>query len=191
MLRSTILNSRRPLPLRLRLVSGVMFSILGTAFASNAQPQQLPASQDQQTPAPQSPQPSAPEPELKTPASPAAKPILPQIVVNPVKRTKPKTTASAPPRPASQIDATTAAYAALDNKMIGMDQARNNLLTTIGASSDTMSRQAILNMPQGDYTPIDKVILQFPGVSMTRPPQTQISISASSTQTFKPGSTVS
>ncbi len=49
--------------------------------------------------------------------------------------------------------------------MHGMNQARDNLLTTIGASTDSISRQAILNMPQGDYTPIDKLILQFPGVS--------------------------
>ena len=49
--------------------------------------------------------------------------------------------------------------------MHGMNQARDNLLTTIGASTDSINRQAILNMPQGDYTPIDKLILQFPGVS--------------------------
>ncbi len=46
-----------------------------------------------------------------------------------------------------------------------MDQARENLLPKIGASTYTISRQAIVDMPQGDNTPIDKVILQMPGVS--------------------------
>ena len=50
--------------------------------------------------------------------------------------------------------------------MNGFDQARdNNLLPKIGASTYTISRQAIVDMPQGDNTPIDKVILQMPGVS--------------------------
>jgi len=49
--------------------------------------------------------------------------------------------------------------------MQAMDQARDNLLPKIGATMDTLSRQAIEALPQGDNTPIDKVILQFPGVS--------------------------
>jgi len=47
-----------------------------------------------------------------------------------------------------------------------MDQARDNvLLTKLGATSYTMDRQAIESLPQGDNTPIDKVVLQAPGVS--------------------------
>ena len=49
--------------------------------------------------------------------------------------------------------------------MTGFNQARDNLLPKIGATTYTISRQAILDMPQGENTPIDKVILQFPGVS--------------------------
>ena len=49
--------------------------------------------------------------------------------------------------------------------MSAFDQARENLLPKIGATTYTISRQAILDMPQGDNTPIDKVILQMPGVS--------------------------
>ncbi len=49
--------------------------------------------------------------------------------------------------------------------MSGMDQARENLLPKIGASTYTISRQAIVDMPQGDNTSLDKVILQMPGVS--------------------------
>jgi len=71
--------------------------------------------------------------------------------------------AAPPPAP---LGAPTAAQAALDAKMTGFDQARdNNLLPKIGASTYTISRAAIENLPQADNTPIDKVILQMPGVS--------------------------
>jgi opacity protein-like surface antigen/outer membrane receptor protein involved in Fe transport len=46
-----------------------------------------------------------------------------------------------------------------------MDQSRENLLPKLGATSYTIDREAIEAMPQGDNTPIDKVILQMPGVS--------------------------
>ena len=49
--------------------------------------------------------------------------------------------------------------------MTGLDQARDNLLPKIGASTTTITRTNIENLPQGDNTPIDKVILQLPGVS--------------------------
>jgi hypothetical protein len=50
--------------------------------------------------------------------------------------------------------------------MTGLDQARdNNLLPKIGASTTTITRDNIQNLPQADNTPIDKVILQLPGVS--------------------------
>ncbi len=99
---------------------------------------------------------------------------IPEIVVTAPKRiAKPK----AAPRHAAQgranttagintaPTAPTAAQAALNAKMTGMDQARDNLLPKIGASTYTLSRQAIVALPQGDNTPIDKVILQMPGVS--------------------------
>ncbi len=60
----------------------------------------------------------------------------------------------------------TPAQTALDAQMSTMDQARDQiLLPKIGASTDTITRQAIEASPQGDNTPIDKAILQFPGVS--------------------------
>jgi len=55
---------------------------------------------------------------------------------------------------------------AFQNKMNAMDQSRDNfLLPKFGATSYTMDREAIEALPQGDYTPIDKVLLQAPGVS--------------------------
>ena len=81
------------------------------------------------------------------------------------RKAKPKPNAEAAQRTAQQTNAPTPAQAALDAKMSGMDQARENLLPKIGASTYTISRQAIVDMPQGDNTPLDKVILQMPGVS--------------------------
>ena len=45
------------------------------------------------------------------------------------------------------------------------DQARSNLFTTIGTTSATMSHQNIQNLPQGTDQSVEKVLLQFPGVS--------------------------
>jgi outer membrane receptor protein involved in Fe transport len=106
------------------------------------------------------------------PASPSTK--IPEIVVT-APKTKPKPklarqppaqgTATAAAAAAAAANATTAAQAALSAKMNSFDQQRDNLLTAIGASTSTISRAAIMDMPQADNTPIDKVILQFPGVS--------------------------
>jgi outer membrane receptor protein involved in Fe transport len=91
---------------------------------------------------------------------------LPQIVVSaPKARPKPKPTVATPQPTPPPADATTVAQTALDNKMTGLDQARDNLLPKTGASTSTISRQGIENLPQGDNTPVDKVILQLPGVS--------------------------
>ncbi|HEX4408335.1 MAG TPA: TonB-dependent receptor [Xanthobacteraceae bacterium] len=50
--------------------------------------------------------------------------------------------------------------------MTGLDQARDdNLLPKTGASIDTITRAGIERMPQGGNAQLDKVILQFPGVS--------------------------
>ena len=50
--------------------------------------------------------------------------------------------------------------------MTRMNAARDtNILPKIGATTYTFTREAIVNMPQGDNTPIDKLVLQFPGVS--------------------------
>ena len=45
------------------------------------------------------------------------------------------------------------------------DQARSNLYTTIGTTSDTITHQTIEELPQGANAPVEKVLLQTPGVS--------------------------
>jgi len=158
---------------RARLPIGVALCVLGAALSASAQ--QPSAPQPQQAPAEQQKTPQAParaEPQRRTAEAPAAEPAggdapLPEIVVNapkPKPKPKPKP-AGAPQRTAQHTNAPTAAQAAVDAKMNALDQARNNLLPKIGATTDTLTRQAIEALPQGDNTPIDKVILQFPGVS--------------------------
>ncbi len=158
---------------KLRRDAAIAALAIATGFGSvhkiyaQTQPQQPPT--DQQIPARQQPTPqsttSAPA-VPQTPAAPAApiagKPLLPQIVVNAPKKLAPSRTATAPRRAAPAIDAS----AALDNKMRRLDQARdNNLLPKIGASTYTVTRDTIERLPQADNAPIDKVILQMPGVS--------------------------
>ncbi len=69
----------------------------------------------------------------------------------------PAPTAAAPEAPSAARE--------LDRKVEALDRARDELLPKIGATSYTISREAIETLPQGDNTPIDKVILQAPGVS--------------------------
>ena len=53
----------------------------------------------------------------------------------------------------------------LTQKGESFDQARSNLYTTIGTTSDTISHDTIEALPQGTNTPVERVLLQAPGVS--------------------------
>ena len=76
-----------------------------------------------------------------------------------------RTSQTAQEAPAAGTGAPTPAQAALDRKMQGFDQSRDHVLTKLGASSYTIDRTAIETMPQGDNTPVDKLVLQLPGVN--------------------------
>jgi outer membrane receptor protein involved in Fe transport len=160
-----------PLLLRARFLNGVAISLLGTTLGAHAQ--QPPGSQEQKTGTEQRqtlPAQKSAETQQTVPEAPATTPAadqthLPQIVV-----TAPKSKPRSKPKPSQEAlqparNAPTPAQAALDAKMQGLDQARNNLLPKIGATTYTITHEAIEAMPQGDNTPIDKVILQMPGVS--------------------------
>jgi hypothetical protein len=45
------------------------------------------------------------------------------------------------------------------------DQSRDHLQPKLGASTYTIDRNAIVAAPQGDNTPVDKLVLQLPGVN--------------------------
>jgi outer membrane receptor protein involved in Fe transport len=133
--------------------------VIGLYFLANCSA----AAQDQggNTTAPQ------PEPNKGT--------ALPDIMLTAPKK-PPKPTSSRPASPPNpNVTATAApsgpeqqstpAQAALDHKMEVLDQSRENLLPKLGASTSTINRDTIVSLPQADNTPIDKLILQLPGVS--------------------------
>ena len=84
-----------------------------------------------------------------TVTAPIRKPAPRQVV----RRTPPPTVP--PVSPAEQLTA----------KQNGFDIARSNLYTTIGTTSDTLSHDTIEALPQGTNAPVERVLLQAPGVS--------------------------
>ena len=64
-------------------------------------------------------------------------------------------TPAAPVTPTAQLNAKADAF----------DQARSNLFTTIGTASTTLTHETINALPGGDNAPVEKILLQFPGVS--------------------------
>ena len=55
--------------------------------------------------------------------------------------------------------------AQLNAKADTFDQARSNLFTTIGTDVDHLTHATINALPGGDNTPVESILLQFPGVS--------------------------
>ena len=101
-------------------------------------------------------------PTEKPKRSPAKRPASARAVSN---RGANRTSQTAHEAPVAGAGAATPAQAALDRKMQGFDQSRDHVLTKLGASSTTIDRAAIEAAPQGDNTPVDKLVLQFPGVN--------------------------
>jgi outer membrane receptor protein involved in Fe transport len=88
-----------------------------------------------------------------------------QVAGTPKQRPKPRVTAqsaasrpTAPPTPVSPAEQLAA-------KASVFDQARGNLYTTIGTTSDTISHQTIQDLPEGTNQSVERVLLQAPGVS--------------------------
>ena len=159
------------------------------------QPVPTPPSQEQtqpsqeQTPPPAPPaQTSSPPstPAESTPSSPPSPPPpqvsgggaqLPQITVRaPVIKRPPARIVRAltirpPPRPPPRVATPTttvpsvSAAERLTEQQNSFDQARSNLYTTVGTTSDTKSHETIDALPQGANAPVERVLLQAPGVS--------------------------
>src|SRR5260370_20270546 len=113
--------------------------------------------------------------QAQTPATGNGTTALPNIVVEapkqvagtPKQRPKPHVTArraasrpTAPPTP-TPVSPTEQLAA----KGSVFDQARSNLYTTIGTTSDTISHQTIQDLPQGDNQSVEKELLQAPDAS--------------------------
>jgi outer membrane receptor protein involved in Fe transport len=112
-------------------------------------------------PAPEAPQ-AQPQPTPGTPGT------LPTITVE-TTRKKPakKQAAQRPPQPAQPTAETQQAIAErqIQTEVTTFNNARSNIFTTVGANQDTIGKEDIQRLPQGANTPLDKVLLQLPGVS--------------------------
>ena len=87
---------------------------------------------------------------------------LPEVVVSGVKsKPKPRRVHVAAPAPAAPV--TPAAQ--LNAKADAFDESRGNLYTTIGTTSATITQSTIQALPGGDDQPVEKILLQAPGVS--------------------------
>ncbi len=169
---------QRDLPNLIAIPALAVAMTLGGTFEARAQDQQVPTPQ-QQTTVPAASQPAASTPATTPAATPAPseqqisapartdRTLLPQILVRAVKNKPRVKPVAAKLQPEAQpADAITAAQTALDAKTQEFNEARdNNLLTKLGASTTSISRTTIERLPQADNAPLDKLILQFPGVS--------------------------
>jgi outer membrane receptor protein involved in Fe transport len=125
-----------------------------------------------------SPAAAAPSPS-QVPAETSITAVLPPVIINnptprsrsggkkTSKKTTKKTSPSQPVQsaPAQGSGEGVANATPLEKATTALDQARESLMPKIGASSYTINRQAIETLPQGEDTPVDKVLLQAPGVS--------------------------
>ncbi len=118
----------------------------------------------------------------QTPAAPAQQSdqgtVLPETRVvapaeRPRRRTPPVRVATSR-RPAARAVASTSAPAptpaevqvqAVASQNQTFDAARQGIVALVGATSTVMSRQNIQALPQGDNAPLDKALLQLPGVT--------------------------
>jgi opacity protein-like surface antigen/outer membrane receptor protein involved in Fe transport len=169
---------------RAAMLSGTaLLALLGALPPARAQdqPSTNPPAQTQapQESTPPSPSPQAP-PSGETPSTPAPTPTpqvsgggtqLPQINVRAARKPKPQpvarrvtpTPARVAPPPATAPPVSPAEV--LTQKNESFDTARSNLYTTIGTTSDTKSHETIEALPQGTNAPVERVLLQAPGVS--------------------------
>jgi len=112
-----------------------------------------------QTPAPGNGVTALPEIDVIAPKQVAGKPKerpKPRVVAR--RAVSPRTPPAASPNPVSpaeQLAATGRSF----------DQARSNIFTTIGTTSDTISHDTIQDLPQGTNQSVEQVLQQFPGVS--------------------------
>ncbi len=128
------------------------------AAAAPQSPVATPAPQESATPVPQQ------TPTTAVPQQATGGNVLPETrVVAPAERRQPRTP---PPRQVvtNQPPAPTQAEVVGRQTQV-FDAARQTILAPTGATSHQVSRQAIEAMPQGNNATLDKVLLQFPGVT--------------------------
>src|SRR6516225_11703398 len=137
---------------------------------------QAPSAPQESTP----PSPSPQAPSVQAPSTPAPTPSpqisgggtqLPQINIQAARRPAPRPAPRAvarrpaPPTTANATVPPVSPAEVLTQKSNSLDQARSNLFTTIGTTSDTISHDTIEALPQGANASVERVLLNAPGVS--------------------------
>jgi hypothetical protein len=115
------------------------------------------------------------QPAAETPSAPRTQPApsgpaLPPINVETTKKKPAKKEAARrppPPQPARPSVETQQASAErrTQTQVTTFNTTRDNIYTTVGTNKDTISKEDIQKLPQGENTPVDKILLQLPGVS--------------------------
>jgi hypothetical protein len=118
----------------------------------------------------QTPPPAAETPQAQPQPAPSTSGTLPTINVETSKKKPPPKQAQHRPPPAQPAQPSGETQQAIVQRQIQtqvgtFDTTRNNIYTSVGANSDTIGKEDIQRMPQGANTPVDKVLLQLPGVS--------------------------
>jgi hypothetical protein len=109
-----------------------------------------------------------PAPEAPQAQPPSGTPgALPTINVETTKKKPPKKQAARRPQPVQPSGETQQAIAQrqVQTQVTTFNTARSTIYTAVGANSDTIGKEDIQRLPQGTNTPVDKVLLQLPGVS--------------------------
>src|SRR5271157_3123829 len=174
---------------RLALCTGMMLVAVAGASAqedTGSPKEQAPAPQQAQSPAPSQGQvPQLPPVTVITPKEQQAAKPKPQV-----KQGGPINAGRAPSQGARSPEAASQASAAPPEGTVGsqnanavppefvtkverLNAAREFILPKIGVNSYNLDRQAIEALPQGDNTPLDKVLLQTPGVSQDSAPSSK------------------
>ena len=111
-----------------------------------------------------------PAPQAQPQPAPTGPGTLPTINVETTKKKPAKKQAERrpPPQPARPAGETPQAIAErqIQTQVTTFNTARSKIFTTVGANQGTIGKEDIQKLPQGEHTPIDKVLVQsFPGVS--------------------------
>lgn len=100
--------------------------------------------------------------------APSSSTQLPEITVNaprvsqPRRPRKPVVTVQRRETPVAEPQTATQVLAGQNEKL---DEVRQTIVAPVGANAYQINHQAIEAMPQGNNAPLDKVLLQFPGVT--------------------------
>jgi outer membrane receptor protein involved in Fe transport len=139
------------------MASLMICGLAETARSQTAEPAPAPAENTPTPPSANTPATVLPQTNVQAPKQ-AAKPAKqkPRVVAREATPTAP---AQAPLSPEAQAAARLAAKNAV------FDQARSNIFTTVGTTSNTISHDTIQDLPQGPNATVEQVLLQAPGVS--------------------------